>query len=109
MIEQLAYDEHPSSIALDSIGIGAGVVDQLVQHEVQGLRPINVGSGPLNPGGKIQIESKDELKRRLRRSPDRADMLALLFDSSGEWLPANAHESRIESPAKLLKAEMKGW
>jgi phage terminase large subunit len=153
MIERLAYDEHPSSIAVDSIGIGAGVVDQLVLQEVQGLRPINVGSAPLNPelfanlraelywnlrerfrtgsivltndeqlaeelaairyrfnpGGKIQIESKDEMKRRLRRSPDRADMLALLFDSSGEWLPANTNESRIESPATLLRSEMRGW
>jgi hypothetical protein len=135
---RLSAIRNPQSegIAVDSIGIGAGVVDQLMQHEIEGIRPINVGSGPLNPelfanlradlywnlrerfrtgsivligdeqlaeklaairyrsnpGGKIRIESKDEMKRGLRRSPDRADMLALLFDSSGEWLAANAHD-----------------
>jgi len=153
MIERLAYDEHPSSIAVDSIGIGAGVVDNLVQSQIEGLRPINVSSAALNtelfanlraelywnlrerfrtgdivlkddpllaeelaairyrfnPGGRIQIESKDEMKRRLGRSPDRADMLALLFDSSGEWLPATRTENRSESPASLLRAEMKVW
>jgi hypothetical protein len=29
--------------------------------------------------GKIQIESKEELKKRLKRSPDKADSLALTF------------------------------
>jgi hypothetical protein len=154
MIERLAYDEHPSSIAVDSIGIGAGVVDNLVQSQIEGLRPINVSSAALNtelfanlraehywnlrerfrtgdivlkddpllaeelaairyrfnPGGRIQIESKDEMKRRLGRSPDRADMLALLFDSSGEWIQSpSQHGSASESPATLLRSEMKGW
>jgi hypothetical protein len=36
-------------------------------------------------------------------------MLALLFDSTGERLPATAHESRIESPSALLRSEMTGW
>lgn len=153
MIERLAYDEHPSSIAVDSIGIGAGVVDQLYQRQIEGLRPVNAGSAPLNselfanlraelywalrerfrtgdikltndellaeelaairyrfnPGGKIQIESKDEMKRRLHRSPDRADMLALLFDSSSEWLANAGDYRRTESPAALLRAEMRIW
>ncbi len=155
MIERLAYSEHPSSIAVDSIGIGAGVVDNLVHSQIEGLRPINVSSAALNPelfanlraelywslrerfrtgdivltddpllaeelaairyrfnpGGRIQIESKDEMKRRLRRSPDRADMLALLFDSSGEWLPAATPDQRIatQSAASLLRREMTGW
>ena len=32
-----------------------------------------------NPKGKIQVESKDELKKRLKKSPDSADALLLAF------------------------------
>jgi hypothetical protein len=63
---------HPSgprsSIAVDSIGIGAGVVDQLINQEVQGLRPINVGSAPLNPEllANLRAELYWNLRERLR-------------------------------------------
>lgn len=33
----------------------------------------------INNSGKIQIESKDDMRKRLRRSPDRADTLAYAF------------------------------
>jgi len=33
----------------------------------------------INNSGKIQIESKDDMRKRLRKSPDRADALAYLF------------------------------
>jgi hypothetical protein len=31
------------------------------------------------PDGKVQIKSKDELRARIGRSPDRADAVAMLF------------------------------
>ena len=58
--------------------------------------------------GQIKMESKDEMKRRGMASPDRADMLAMLFEATpaasaeGEQHPAL---SRRES----LRAEMAGW
>jgi hypothetical protein len=64
----------------------------------------------LNSRGQIQIESKEEMKRRLGRSPDRADMLAMLVDSSSDtlamWEPRREREPSV---AALLRAEMTRW
>ncbi len=38
----------------------------------------------INNSGKIQIESKDDMRKRLRKSPDRADALAYLFAEKRE-------------------------
>lgn len=46
------------------------------------------------------------MKRRLRRSPDRADMLALLFDSSGDALALLPERTRGPTERELLVAEM---
>jgi hypothetical protein len=54
MNDRLAYDEHPSSIAVDSIDIGAGVVDNLVRSQIEGLRPINVSSARAQPRSRRQ-------------------------------------------------------
>src|SRR5262249_47292606 len=127
-INSLAYREHPETIAIDSIGIGAGVVDRLYQLKTEGVEAVNVGLPAFNKElyenrraelfwglrdrfrlgeisikkdddltselaslkytitsrGRIRIESKDEMKRRLGHSPDRSDMLALLFDGAAQ-------------------------
>ena len=118
-------DDRPGEILVDSIGLGAGVVDRL--HEL-GLpaRGINVGESPaagerynrlrdelwwrarewfeardciipddpsliaelslpkyrFTSAGKLQIESKDELKSRGVQSPDLADAFCLTFAGS---------------------------
>ena len=41
-IIRLAYDEHPASIAVDSIGMGAGVVDRLTEEGIDGVEAVNV-------------------------------------------------------------------
>jgi hypothetical protein len=39
--------------------------------------------------GKIQIEAKEELRKRLKRSPDKADSLALTFYPTSIEVPFN--------------------
>jgi hypothetical protein len=39
------------------------------------------------------------------QSEGRADMLALLFDSSSEWLPATPSDRSTLSPSALFRAE----
>lgn len=114
--------DRPRVIMVDSIGIGAGVVDRLRELGLP-VRGINVSETPAvgdkfrnlraelwfrmkdwlmeracslpvdnrlkaqlatvrfkyTSSGKLQIESKDEMKKRGKRSPDRADSLALTF------------------------------
>lgn len=115
-----ASDSPPDAIAIDDIGVGGGVTDNL---RAAGLpaRPINVGEAAhdadkftnkraelawhlramleaggclpnseqvrseltafrfLIRSGRIAIEGKDELKKRLGRSPDHADAIILSF------------------------------
>ena len=62
----------------------------------------------INSRGQIQMESKADMKRRLKRSPDRADMLAMLFDYGNN--PSNWDPNDMPiSPAAKLRAEMEGW
>jgi hypothetical protein len=119
-------DLRPSSINIDVIGLGAGVVDRLRE---QGLpaRGINVGESPstddgrymrlrdelwfkgrewfqtlavcipedkeliaelvgpkykIESSGKIKVESKDDMKKRGVKSPNRADAFLLTFATS---------------------------
>jgi hypothetical protein len=119
--------ERPSSINVDVIGVGAGVVDRLRELGMP-VCGINVGESPEQPErfmrlrdelwwrvrdwfraackipaddalisdlvgptykilstGKVQIESKDDMKRRAVRSPDVADAFCLTF-AGGEYL-----------------------
>lgn len=41
-ISRLAYEEKPESIAIDSIGLGAGVVDRLNELKIAGVEAVNV-------------------------------------------------------------------
>jgi len=115
--------DRPDLIVVDSIGVGAGVVDRL-REQGYPVRGINVGeSSPVNSDkfmrlrdelwwrarewleskevripdqqeligdlttptyemlstGKIKIEGKSDIKKRLPRSPDMADALCLTF------------------------------
>lgn len=123
-----AYEEakdKPDEIMIDSIGLGAGVVDRLKE---QGLpaKGVNVGERPatrdkymrlrdelwfrgqewlsgrdvrladddeliaelttpkyrVTSSGKLQVEAKDELKKRGVKSPDKADAFLLTFATS---------------------------
>ncbi len=113
-------DERPSEILVDAIGIGAGVVDRLVELGLP-ARGVNVGEAPaagerymrqrdelwwrarewfgardckiaddpaliaeltaplysFSSAGKLLVESKDEQKKRIGRSPDLADAFVL--------------------------------
>jgi len=151
-VETLAYRFHPESIAVDSVGIGAGVVDDLLRRGIEGVLSMNgaeaahdrerfanrraelywglrerffhgdiqLTNDPLlaeelaqtrhiyTSAGKIQIEAKEQLKRRLGRSPDRADMLAMLFYA--DW-DTDDEQPRPSTPSRAaqLRSEMSGW
>lgn len=114
-------EERPQEIIVDSIGIGAGVVDRLVQLRcpVRGLNVSEAAISPnymnaraelwykmrdwfakrscsipndvglkddlcspqfkFSPNGKLQVESKADMKKRGLSSPDAADALMLTF------------------------------
>jgi hypothetical protein len=61
----------------------------------------------LTPRGQIKIEAKEELRRRGRPSPDRADMLAMLFDSSA--ISAGWTLGAVEGPSERLRQQMANW
>ncbi len=42
LINRMAYDHHPESITIDSIGVGSGVVDRLRELGTEGVIPVNV-------------------------------------------------------------------
>jgi hypothetical protein len=57
--------------------------------------------------GQIKMESKDDMKRRGLHSPDRADMLAMLFEPNGE--AASGVENPVPSRVQSFRSEMAGW
>ena len=112
----------PDAVFVDVGGIGAGVVDRLLQLKVRNVIPVDFGSRATDPGrfenkrvemwwtmaewvkqgtlpglqelqlelpaprfsyrnarGRIELESKDDMKARGLRSPDVADALACTF------------------------------
>jgi hypothetical protein len=120
---ETAFDKRPTSINVDVIGLGAGVVDRLREVELP-VRGINVGEAaafdparymrlrdelwfrakewfdardvciPRDQGligeltvpkyriessGKIKVESKDDMKKRGVKSPNKADAFCLTF------------------------------
>lgn len=141
------YDLPPTRV--DEIGVGAGVVDQLLE-DYDNIQPINVGSKPMDPAneekfknlraetywhlrdlfmtdkisipddgelisqlanlkykytqGGIQIESKDEMRKRGLPSPDCADALALCF------IPYYASEIRDRDDERHIERPITaGW
>lgn len=65
----------------------------------------------LNAMGRILIESKEDLRRRGLSSPDRADMLAMLFDSGAEVAHGFLSGNRWNEyrPSMDFRQEMPGW
>ena len=122
--EALPPSERPHEILVDSIGLGAGVVDRLRELGLP-VRGINVSEAPamgttyknlkaelwyktkawfeardcripldeeliselatvryfFTSNGKIQVEGKEDLRKRLMKSSDKADSLVLTFAS----------------------------
>ena len=123
--ESTPYPERPSEIVVDSIGLGAGVVDRLIELDLP-VRGVNVAESSAmgqkfvrlrdelwwagreylekrdcvlpqqdelldelttprftyTSTGKLKIESKDEMRKRGRKSPDVADAFLLTFASN---------------------------
>jgi len=124
--ENTPYNRRPDRILVDSIGLGAGVVDRL-REQGYPVRGINVSESPsvndqkyerlrdelwwkarewlesrdvtipddaefigdlttpfyeIRSSGKIKVEGKTDIKKRLPRSPDKADAFCLTFAES---------------------------
>ena len=117
----------PVTVNVDVIGVGAGVADNLRQHDWLSVNDVNVAVAAKNENdfvnlraelwfgmrdwlkvggisedskleselvaptysfdnrGRYKVESKDELKKRLARSPDRADALALALYKARQY------------------------
>jgi len=141
------FQDRPVDICVDSIGIGAGVVDRLRELGLP-ARGINVSESPafgnrfanlraellfkardwfaardvniagdaelaaeltdirykFRSNGKIQIESKDDIRKRGKRSPDLADSFVLTFASD----PITAQSGGTSNWSKPLKRIIKG-
>lgn len=142
----------PSEILVDVIGIGAGVLDRLVELRIP-ARGINVAESPtifdekylnlraelwfkgrdwlykkdcnlagdeklgaelvapkfkINSNGKIQIESKDDLKKRIPKigSPNKAD--AFLLTLAGESISAAFGQTNSARWNEPLRRRIKG-
>lgn len=124
MIRRIIDKEHPGKVCIDCIGVGAGIVDRLLELGYEMVEGVNVArsandkdkfknlraeiwhdmrewlaqeshvqipdldelQGDLtslgykfDSSGRLQIESKDDLRKRGMKSPDGADALALTF------------------------------
>jgi hypothetical protein len=144
-IRRIIDKERPAKVCIDCIGIGAGIVDRLLEIGYEVVEGINVArsandkdkfrnlraelwhdmrewmaqDSPIqipdsdellgdltslgykfDSSGRLQIESKDELRKRGMKSPDTADALALTF-SVGDFLNQSGYVSnRIDSRAQ---------
>ncbi len=124
VVRRIIDKERPSKVCIDCIGIGAGIVDRLLEIGYECVEGVNVARtandsdkfrnlraelwhdmrewlsqempvqvpdsdelmGDLtslgykfDSSGRLQIESKDDLRKRGMKSPDTADALALTF------------------------------
>jgi hypothetical protein len=132
-IRRIIDKERPAKVCIDCIGIGAGIVDRLLEIGYEVVEGVNVARNAndkdtfrnlraelwhdmrewlaqdssvqipdsdellgdltslgykFDSSGRLQIESKDDLRKRGMKSPDTADALALTF-AVGDYL----HES----------------
>jgi phage terminase large subunit len=141
--------ERPQEILVDSIGLGAGVVDRLRELGLP-VRGVNVSESPALKGsyrnlrtelwfkakewfeqrscalpagseglcadlvsvkylapdssGRLMIESKEQTKKRLRRSPDEADAFVLTFASdAGTALYGTSYGSDWAKPLAVRR------
>lgn len=134
-IRRIIDKERPSKVCIDCIGVGAGIVDRLLELGYDCVEGVNVARtandkdkfrnlraelwhdmrewlaqeaaiqipdsdellGDLtslgykfDSSGRLQIESKEELRKRGMKSPDTADALALTF-YVGDYLQAGGY------------------
>lgn len=138
MWDEAPDDDRPSTILVDSIGIGGGVVDRLRELDLP-VRGVNVAESPAVKGkfhklrdemywkgrewfegrdvecthagiggeladvlfgytsaGQIKVESKDDIKDRLGRSPDEGEafLLSLMEDAQPLFADPSAYRPR---------------
>jgi len=146
VVKRIIDAERPSKVCIDCIGIGAGVVDRLVEIGYDCIEGVNVARNANNKdlfrnlraelwhdmrewlaqdaavevpdtdellgdltslgykfdsSGRLQIESKEDLKKRGMKSPDTADALALTF-AVGDYM----HHSNFTT--KFIPDHMSG-
>lgn len=142
MWDEAKDDDRPETILVDSIGLGAGVVDRLRELDLP-VRGVNVAESPAvkakfhrlrdqmywkgrewfetrevectHPGigaeladvlygftsaGQIKIESKDDIKERLGRSPDEGEGFLLSLMEDCPLLHSDAQRHRPPSGAR---------
>jgi hypothetical protein len=140
MYENTPHGQKPDFIMVDSIGVGAGVVDALRQNALP-VKGVNVAEAPpvgdrfvrlrddlywrmrdwfdrrdvrlpdgcddligeltmpkyeFMSNGKIKVESKQDMKKRLSRSPDLSDALMMTFGISDMKMDYNLPEMHYE-------------
>lgn len=61
------------------------------------------------PGGKIVIESKDDIRKRLNRSPDRGDAVCLALWASGAGFSLNPQDSAFDWNDGMLSEDSFAW
>lgn len=142
LLRRIIDREKPDKVCIDCIGIGAGIVDRLIElgySQVEGVNvarsandkdkyknlraelwddmkswfsqemPVQIPDKDVIHGdltclgykydssGRLQIESKEELKKRGLKSPDTADALALTF-FVGDYLNSNNYTPNYMPP-----------
>jgi hypothetical protein len=140
-IRRIIDKERPAKVCIDCIGVGAGIVDRLLELGYDCVEGVNVARSAndkdkfrnlraelwhdmrewlaqdlpvqipdsdellgdltslgykFDSSGRLQIESKDELRKRGMKSPDCADSLAITF-SVGEYLHESSYASNFIS------------
>jgi hypothetical protein len=148
MWDEAKDDDRPSVIVVDSIGLGAGVVDRLRELDLP-VRGVNVAEAPAvkskfhrlrdqmywqgrewfetrevecahvgiggeladvmfgyTSAGQIKVESKDDIKDRLGRSPDEGE--ALLLSLMEDCVPLHDIAGMLQRPRRMENARG-GW
>lgn len=138
-IRRIIDKERPSKVCIDCIGIGAGIVDRLIELGYGVVEGVNVARAAndstkfrnlraelwhdmrewlaqempvqipdsdellgdltslgykFDSSGRLQIESKDDLRKRGMKSPDTADALALTF-YVGDYLHTGGYQTNF--------------
>lgn len=96
VVRRIARDYSPEVIRVDEVGVGAGVVDRLVESKISSVVGVNVGRRASRPDhfANLRAELFDGLRERFVGSritiPENADLISQLasikysFTSSGQ-------------------------
>jgi hypothetical protein len=147
LIRRIIDKDRPLKVCIDCIGIGAGIVDRLLELGYDMVEGVNVARSAndkdkfrnlraelwhdmrdwltqempvqvpdsddllgdltslgykFDSSGRLQIESKDDLRRRGMKSPDTADALALTFYVGEYMTMESSHKVLPERTAGML-------